>query len=325
MTASGRLAGLDALRGIAALMVVGLHTQAVFGIWPGWFSKGYLSVDFFLMLSGYLMARSTEPKLAAGASGLTFMVSRYRRFWPMMALGALIGLPYLWVRSTGLGQFLPVVAANLALLPYPFAGVVFAVNIPAWYVFFELIINAAHVFALRRLGNAALAVLAAALLGATAWAVRDYGLLDVGARPDTFWHAFPRVALAYTLGMLIWRLQGERPSPPLPGWLAPLILPAAMFASRLLDWTDWTFDLAFVLVACPLAIQCARNLKRDTRLGQLSSAISFPLYATNLPILEGLRELGHGPVLAVPVAIAAALGITLWTNRRQHRMAQANA
>lgn len=328
MTGGSRLAGLDALRGIAALMVVGLHTQAVFGIWPGWFGKGYLSVDFFLMLSGYLMARMTEPKLAAGTSAWSFMVARYRRFWPMMALGSLIGLPYLWSRSTGLEQFLPVFAANLVLLPYPFAGVVFALNIPAWYVFFELVINAAHVFALRRLGNAALAVLAALLFAATTWAARDYGLLDLGARPDTFWHAFPRVALAYTLGMLMWRWQGD-PAPPrwlaLPGWLAPLILPGAMFASRALVWSDWTFDLAFVLVACPLTLQAALGLTRETRLGRISAAFAFPLYATNLPILEGMRQLGFAWWLALPTAIAGAVAIALWTNRHERPIAPPNA
>ena len=29
------------------------------------FGRGYLGVDFFLMLSGYLMARVQEPRLAA--------------------------------------------------------------------------------------------------------------------------------------------------------------------------------------------------------------------------------------------------------------------
>jgi peptidoglycan/LPS O-acetylase OafA/YrhL len=319
-----RLGGLDGLRGIAALMVVGLHTQAVFDMWPGWFDKGYLSVDFFLMLSGYLMARSVEPKLAGGASPAAFMLARYRRFWPMMALGTLIGAPYLWARTHGLGQFAPVLAANLALLPAPFAGVLFAANIPAWYVFFELVINAIHVFALRHLPRWALAGLALALLLATAWTARDYGLLDVGARPDNFWHAFPRVALAYTLGMLMARTQGAGRPVPLPGWLAPAVIPAAMFASHALLWADWTFDLAFVMVACPLAIQSALNQPRASGLAAISAAVSFPLYATNLPVMEGMRELGFGWHPALAMALTTALAITWWTNRPTRRMALAN-
>ena len=107
-----RLAGLDALRGIAALLVLGLHARAVFG-GAHWFSKGYLAVDFFLMLSGFLMVRSTEPRLSAGLAPLRFMVARYKRFWPMVALGSLIGVPYLWVRAAGAwDQFLPALIAN---------------------------------------------------------------------------------------------------------------------------------------------------------------------------------------------------------------------
>ena len=108
MTAPARLPGLEAQRAIAALLVVGLHVQAVFGIWlPGWFSKGYLAVDFFLMLSGFLMMRHTGPKLAAGLSPLAFLAARYRRLWGIMALGGLIGAPFLWCRAGSLGAFLP--------------------------------------------------------------------------------------------------------------------------------------------------------------------------------------------------------------------------
>ena len=98
MKVPARLAGIDALRGIAALLVLGLHTNAVFG-GLGQFSKGYLGVDFFLILSGYLMARITEPRVAGRLSPGQFMIARYKRFWGMVALGSLIGVPYLWIRA----------------------------------------------------------------------------------------------------------------------------------------------------------------------------------------------------------------------------------
>ena len=89
-----RLHGIDALRGIAALCVVGLHAHGVFGGYPNWFAKGYLGVDFFLMLSGFMMARVNEPRLAAGLSPLVLMRARYRRMWGTVALGSLIGIPF---------------------------------------------------------------------------------------------------------------------------------------------------------------------------------------------------------------------------------------
>jgi len=68
----GRLSGLDGLRGIAALGVLSFHIWRV----PG--GNGYLAVDFFFLLSGYVMARSYEDRLRDGGSGAAraFMAAR---------------------------------------------------------------------------------------------------------------------------------------------------------------------------------------------------------------------------------------------------------
>jgi peptidoglycan/LPS O-acetylase OafA/YrhL len=325
MSTPARLAGLDALRGIAALLVVGLHTNAVFG-GLGQFAKGYLGVDFFLMLSGFLMARITEPRVAAGLSPRRFMVARYKRFWGMVALGSLIGVPYLWVRAGGeWWPFLPALIANFALLPWPVANLLFAVNIPAWTIFAELVANGAHVIALRRLSNRGIALLTAVLGGLTLWVAISWGNLDVGARPGHVWAAIPRVFFAYCLGIALWRWRGERVLVPLPAPLVLLALPVAIVGSWWSGWRAWHFDIAFVALLCPLVISAATRLTRQTRLGWLSAAISFPLFATHLPILEAVRELGAGKALAVPVALGIALAIVWWTNRRDARKAMTKA
>lgn len=323
MSASTRLAGLDALRGIAALLVMGLHANAVFGGMPA-FSKGYLGVDFFLILSGYLMARITEPRLAAGLAPLRFMTARYKRFWGMVALGSLIGVPYLWIRSSGeWWPFLPALIANLALLPWPVANLLFALNIPAWTIFAELIANGVHVMALRRLSNRALAVIAIVLAGLTIGVAITWGSLDVGARPGHVWAAIPRVFLAYCLGIALWRWRKERALITLPPTMVLAALPVAIIGSWYGQWRDWSFDLAFVLLLCPLIISAATAIVRQHWLGWLSAAISFPLFATHLPILEAVRELGGDKELAIPLALAAALTIVWWTNRRDARKALA--
>ncbi len=327
---STRLHGLDALRGIAALCVVGVHAQGVFGGYPGWFSKGYLAVDFFLMLSGYLMARTNEPRLAAGHSPLKFMIARYRRFWPMMALGSLIGVPYLWVRAGDIAHFLPVLAANFLLIPWPLGRLMFALNIPAWTIFFELLANATHVFALHRLRTRTIAVLALVLLAVAIAVVRSFGTFDLGARPDTFFAGFPRIFLAYLIGILLqrWGLVIRGPilfgsMTPI-GWLAMIIMPIAIIGSWYTGIKDWHFDLAFVLIVCPFTILGGLLLTRPTKLGWLSGAISFPLFAVHMPVLEGMRELGFGVLDAVPMALGVATMILLWTNwpRRIKQIAQ---
>lgn len=322
MAATARLHGLDALRGIAALCVVGLHAGAVFGGFPGWFSKGYLAVDFFLMLSGFMMARGTEAKLARGLTPLAFMKARYRRFWPMMALGSAIGTPYLWIRAGNLSAFLPPFLANMALMPWPFRRLIFALNIPAWTIFFELVANAVHVWVLRRLGNRAIATLTLVALALTGWVGLTFGALDVGARPDSFLAGFPRIFLAYLIGVLTFRLRGDSPLLPAPGWLALAAMPAAILASWYWAWRDLSFDLAFVLLVCPLTIAGGLRIVRQTWLGWLSAEISFPLFAVHLPVLEGMRELGFGVIPAVCAAFAVTGAIVGWTNRPARRKAQ---
>lgn len=323
MTVAQRLAGLDALRGIAALLVMGLHANAVFhGLAP--FSKGYLGVDFFLMLSGFLMARITEPRLAAGMAPQQFMVARYKRFWGMVALGSLIGVPYLWVRSGAeWWPFLPALITNFALLPWPVANLLFALNIPAWTIFAELVANAAHVFALRRLPNPALAALTALLGGLTVWVAIAWGSLDVGARPGHVWAAIPRVFFAYCLGICLWRWRQGRVLLPLPAPIVLAAMPVAIIGGWYAGWRGWQFDLAFVALLCPLVISAAAALTRQTWLGWLSGAISFPLFAVHLPILEAIRELGGNKAQAIPLALATALIIVWWTNRRDRRKALA--
>lgn len=325
MSAAPRLAGLDALRGIAALLVMGLHANAVFG-GLGVFSKGYLGVDFFLMLSGFLMARITEPRLAAGLAPRRFMIARYKRFWGMVALGSLIGIPYLWIRSSGeWWPFLPALLANFALLPWPVANLLFALNIPAWTIFAELLANASHVLALRRLSNKTLTLLTVILGSLTIWVAVTWGSLDVGARPAHVMAAIPRVFFAYCLGITLWRWRQDHVLLPLPSAVALLAMPLAIVGGWYVGWQSWSFDLVFVMLLCPLMISAATAITRQTSLGWLSAAISFPLFAVHLPILEAVRELGGTKEQAIPLALTAALVIVWWTNRRDRRKAFAQA
>lgn len=84
-----RLAGLDALRGIAALVVVIGHVfLARDGAEHG---RPWIAVDVFFALSGYVTARTYEARLGRDLSAGGFLAARLRRLWPVMAVGALLG------------------------------------------------------------------------------------------------------------------------------------------------------------------------------------------------------------------------------------------
>lgn len=91
--ASHRFAALDALRGIAALGVALHHIVAVNG--PASWSllrNGGLFVDFFFVLSGFVIAAAYGERLAQGFSLVRYAVLRVGRVWPLHAVMVLAGL-----------------------------------------------------------------------------------------------------------------------------------------------------------------------------------------------------------------------------------------
>jgi peptidoglycan/LPS O-acetylase OafA/YrhL len=81
---------LDGLRGIAALIVLIYHALGpTYGI--AGFRGGFLAVDFFFMLSGFVVARAYEQRLADGLSFAGFLKIRFDRLYPTIAAGVLIG------------------------------------------------------------------------------------------------------------------------------------------------------------------------------------------------------------------------------------------
>ncbi|MFZ5745740.1 MAG: acyltransferase family protein [Pseudomonadota bacterium] len=82
-----RFAALDALRGVAALIVAAhhLHGQGpIFG--SAFLTRGGLFVDFFFVLSGFVIAAAYGERLRAGFPALRFLWIRLGRVWPVHAV-----------------------------------------------------------------------------------------------------------------------------------------------------------------------------------------------------------------------------------------------
>ena len=109
-----RLGGLDLRRGVAALCVLAFHLNRLFPGIAGAVERAYLEVDFFFMLSGFVVTR-THERFRKGLGTLAFTRLRLRRLWPTVAFGALIGL----ISARGDHEAGPLAlffALNLALL-----------------------------------------------------------------------------------------------------------------------------------------------------------------------------------------------------------------
>lgn len=310
----GRLPGLEALRFIAAASVLLLHARAVYG-GRYVFGRGYLGVDFFLMLAGYLMARVQEPRLAGGMSPWRFLAGRYARLWPTLALAGLVGLPMQWLR--GNGQFVDfglVSALNLALLPAFWSYFAFPLNIPAWTIFAQILCEGAQASLLWRARRLGLALALIASGGVTLWAARHYGSLDLGAKSATLLPGLARCLFAWLLGVALSRWWGDRAPLPVPPWLALPLMPALLPLGWWLRVRGWWIDPAFVLIACPIMLAGALRLRRFGWAAAWLGRLSFPLFAFQMPILQGLKQLGFGYWTGLACAFGGGILATFVTS-----------
>lgn len=323
-----RLFGLDALRGIAALCVVLLHAHVLMPEIPDLMNRGYLAVDFFFVLSGYVMARTYEPRLAQGFRATAFFLARYRRLWPTMAIGGLLFLPFLGEGTRGEDiHLLPVIVVNFLLAPSLSSKNLFPLNVPGWSIFFELVANCVHGVLLWRLREHGLAIVCLVALAGLGMAGRIYGNLDVGSNQGELSLGLLRVCFTYTLGVLLWRCWGERTLHPAFAYAALLAMPVWFSLPFGLDTSAWRLDLLFVAVISPLVLIGGLALRHGEALARAAGEISFPLYAVHYPMLYWCRALNLGPYVAIVAAVVAAALIALaqntWTRRRRFRLATA--
>ena len=99
---------LDILRFVAALFIVIYHVAerapvSLFNLHPA-LSRGYLATDFFLMLSGFVLARTYGPRLLSQNVGTgEFLKRRVLRIWPPhLVMLALFVVFVLGTRAVGL-------------------------------------------------------------------------------------------------------------------------------------------------------------------------------------------------------------------------------
>lgn len=102
----GRFVALDSLRGIAALGVAMFHLQAVSG--PSTlplFRSANLFVDFFFVLSGFVIAASYGERLTGGFGMARYMALRVGRVWPLhlFMVGAYLALELVALAIGNLG------------------------------------------------------------------------------------------------------------------------------------------------------------------------------------------------------------------------------
>lgn len=172
---------LDGLRGVAAMLVIVYHFGEAFATSAvdQMMNHGYLAVDFFFVLSGFVIGYAYDGRMRGGDLGWRgFMVRRVIRLHPMVVLAVALGaLAYVaqgsvrWDGSpVGAGALALALVAGLFLIPMPVGvagdvrgnGEMFPLNGPSWSLFFEYVGSVMYALLLWRLSRRWLAAFVAA-------------------------------------------------------------------------------------------------------------------------------------------------------------------
>lgn len=308
---------LDGLRGAAALMVVWYHVFEGYSFAEGTaiesFNHGYLAVDFFFMLSGFVISYAYDDRWGKMTLG-NFFKRRLVRLHPMLMMGAFIGMitflmqggvkwdgsetPFLWTMIALLLTWCFIPAVPGAPHEVRGNGEMFPLNGPSWSLFFEYIGNICYALFVRRLSTKALSVLVGILGVVYVWFavgnVSGYECIGVGWTIDSvnFFGGFLRMMFPFTAGMLLARnfkpvkVRGIF-------WMAVIVL-FALFSVPFFPSTESLcvngfYEMFCIMAAFPVIVWLAASGtttdKASTSVCKFLGDISYPLYIVHYPVM----------------------------------------
>jgi len=295
-----QFATLDGLRGIAAMGVMVFHAPSTgLAVMPG----GYLAVDLFFMMSGFVIAQAYGPRMADGMTAREFLWRRAVRLWPMCALGAMLGM----VLHGGH-------AGALLLLPdWRSATNLYPANPPLWSLLFECLAYAAVAFGLWRMAPRGLAGAAAVCAVVLGWLVLGgAALVDFGAHWPTIGGGFARIGFGFTSGICACHLWQKRAAaaPPRRTMLAWLPLAAMAGMMAWVPTSGGPVALLALLAGCPAIVWAALRWELpQPRAARALGDLSYPLYCIHAPVLAWLGLSGWEAAALFAALPLAALAL----------------
>lgn len=338
---------LDGLRGVAALMVLLMHLFE--GHTGGDLHKmiinhGYLAVDFFFLLSGFVVAYVYDDRWG-GMTQWEFYKRRLVRLQPMVIFGSIVGAAlfvfqidpfYPLAAGASLWQVLMLMGIGFTLIPVPPSmdvrgwGETFPLNGPAWSLFFEYCANILYAAGLYKLSNRWLGLLVA-IAGAALFHLAVFGERGdlVGGWTLTgegVYIGFVRLLFPFFAGVLMMRL-GMRIRMKGAFWASSLLLIVALslprFGGTANLWMNGLYEALCVLVIFPLVVAIGAGQQQmegvSLRIARFFGDLSYPLYITHYPLVyiymawivtdkpsTGAAILGGVAVAAASIALAYA-------------------
>ena len=316
---------LDGLRGVAALMVVAFHLFEYYSGGPVGqiINHGYLAVDFFFVLSGFVVGYAYDDRW--GKMTMTdFFKRRLTRLHPMLIAGGLFGLAMFYfgactefplIDKTPWWQAVLMFLLGCTMIPASASMDIrgwqetYPLNGPQWSLMLEYCANIVYAFVLRRLPTAVLWVLVL---------VAAYFTLDLGLSLNTLgdmpadvysegsfiggwgiegWQlhvALVRVCFPFLAGLLIARHRKFITVNNGFWWCALVLvvlqsLPRLGGADQGLFWVNGLYEALCIIVVFPLVVMVGAGVRSTTGVTQKTCKflgdISYPIYIIHYPLI----------------------------------------
>lgn len=304
---------LDALRGVAAVMVVMFHLLETFT--GGDHTKqiinhGYMAVDFFFLLSGFVIGYAYDDRWNKMSLG-SFFKRRLIRLHPMIIIAMVIGAitfyfqdcPYFNdIAGVPVWKLLLVMLIGFTLLPVPPSleirgwAEMHPLNGPAWSLFFEYIANILYALILRRLSNVILAILVffagVALIHLAVTSPNGDVIGGWSVEPAQLRIGFTRLLYPFLAGLLLSRLVKPGKIKYAFFWSSLLLiivlaLPRAGAAGA--PWINGWYDSLAIILVFPLVIYLGASgeIKGGVayKVSKFLGDISYPVYIIHYPFI----------------------------------------
>lgn len=305
---------LDGLRGVAAVMVVAFHLlEAHSGgnHLEQIINHGYLAVDFFFMLSGFVIGYAYDDRWDRMSVG-AFFKRRVIRLHPMVVMGSIIGAALFYfqvspcfpaIEQTSVRTLLLVMLLGCTLLPLPLKWDVrgwtemHPLNGPAWSLYFEYIGNILYALFVRRFSKRALAMLVLVagcftvhhcLTAATGDIVGGWALNWEQQRLGLI-----RLMYPFFGGLLLFRIGWLVRAGSRAFWWCSLLIVAVLAFPRLGGehhyWMNGLYEACCILFVFPVIVSMGAGGKvtgkRSTAVCKFLGDISYPIYITHYPLI----------------------------------------
>ena len=322
---------LDGLRGVAAMLVVAYHLFEIHyhGAPDQPINHGYLAVDFFFVLSGFVIGYAYDDRWNK-MSTWAFFKRRLIRLHPMVIFGTLFGALMFYfgscaefplINDTPWWMVVLVMLWCFTMIPLPHSMDIRGwaetnpLNGPAWSLQWEYLANILYALVFRRLSKVALGICVAIFavftitlcldIDVTGFlAERSYASYTVvggwSTTPDQLQVGLTRLLYPFFSGLLVSRI-GKLIKVRGGFWWCSLMI-AVLFCMPWMGlgtegdsrWTNGLYEAFCIIICFPIivAIGAGSSVKggKSEAINRFLGDISYPLYITHFPLIYMLMS-----------------------------------